>query len=147
MTDALTAAENYGAQVQELMAQAKPALARFHENVFPRKEVPNSIGELVDAIGAEEDPLVGYSHAQTRTGAEVALTMVMSHGISGDFQKATSEFPKGPDGQEVDLVPFRKQAKRHAKQLANLVAERLAKRTKELAEGATAEPATESGAQ
>ena len=85
MADALTAAESYGARVQELMAQAKPALARFHENVFPKKEVPDTIGELVDAIGAEEDPLVGYSHAQTRTGAEVALTMVMSHGIVGDF--------------------------------------------------------------
>ena len=149
MSDALVAAENYGTQVRELMAQAKAGLVRFHQDVFPEKEPPVTIRELVGVIGADEDPLVGYSHAQTRTGAEVALTLAMGHGIDGDFQKAFSEFPRGPDGTPVDLVPFRKQAKKHARRLAALVAQRAAERDKETTEEAAterAEVATESGA-
>jgi hypothetical protein len=41
--------------------------------------------------------------------------MVMVHVIEGDFQKATSEFPKGPDGKEVYLKPFAHQARKLAK--------------------------------
>jgi len=149
LSDALVAAENHGTQVQELMAQAKAGLVRFHQDVFPKKEPPVTIRELVEVIGADEDPLVGYSHAQKRTSAEVALTLAMGHGIEGDFQKAFSEFPRGPDGTPVDLVPFRKQAKRHAKRLAALVAQRAADRDKEATEEAAtgqAEVATESEA-
>ena len=149
MSDALTAAESYGTQVLELMAQAKVALVRFHEDVFPGKGPPATIKELVEVIGADEDPLVSYSHAQTRTGAEVALTLAMGHGIEGDYQKATSEFPKGPDGKLVDITPFRKRARKHAKRLAVLVAQRAAEREKETTEEAAteqAEVATESEA-
>jgi hypothetical protein len=47
--------------------------------------------------------------------------LALAHGIQGDFNKATSEFPTGPDGQEVELRPFKKQAKKLAKQLADLL--------------------------
>ena len=132
MADAVAAVEDYGAQVQGLMAKAKAALERLHENVCPKVEPPQALGELVEVFCADPDPLVGYSRAQTRTGAEATLMMAMAHGIDGDFQRATSQFPTGADGKEVDLTPFAKQARRLAKQLAVTLERRAAER----AEGA-----------
>ena len=67
---------------------------------------------------------MGYSRDQTRVGAQATLTLAMAHGIEGDFQKATSSFPTGADGKEVDLKPFAKRAKKFAKQLAALLEKR-----------------------
>ena len=40
------------------------------------------------------------------------------------LNKVTSEFPKGPDGVEVDLAPFRLRARAFAEQLALMLEQR-----------------------
>ena len=52
--------------------------------------------------------------------------LTMAHGIQGDFDKVTSEFPKGSDGKEVDLAPFARRARALAKTLAALLEQRAA---------------------
>lgn len=139
LTDAVAAVEGCSAQVQGLLAKVKEVLERFHESVLPKAGVPQTLGELVEVFCADEDPLVGYSRAQTRTGAEAMLTLAMGHGIEGDFQKATSSFPTGADGKEVDLHPFAKRAKKLGKQLAALLEKRFAE-SSAAAKAETAKP-------
>jgi len=129
MTDTIAAIERCGAQVQVLLAKVKEALERLHENVLPKAALPQTLGELVEVFCSDEDPLVGYSRDQTWVGAQAMLTLAMGHGIEGDFQKATSSFPTGADGKEVDLNPFAKRAKKLAKQLAALLEKRAFERT------------------
>ena len=83
----------------------------------------------MEVFCADEDPLVSYSHDQTRVGAQAMLILAMGHDIEGDFQKATSSFPMGADGKEVDLNPFAKRAMKLAKQLVALLEKRAFERT------------------
>ena len=128
MTDIVATVEGCGTQTQVLLAKVKEVLERIHDNVFPKKDPPKTLGALVDTFCAKEDPFLVYSRDQTRTRAAMAMTLAMAHGIQGDFEKATSSFPTGAGGEEVDLKPFSKRAKKWAKKLAEVLEKRAAER-------------------
>ena len=69
----------------------------------------------------EEYPLGKYSRGQTLCGTETVLTLAMGHEVQGDFDKVTSEFPKGPHGKEVDLLPLHPRAWTLAEQLSQMM--------------------------
>ncbi|KAM0901778.1 hypothetical protein ACQ4PT_019735 [Festuca glaucescens] len=107
LASAVAAVEGCGVQVEALASRLKGGLQRFYANVSSKKKLKErSFGELVSFLCALKDPLLGYSSDQTRTGAELALTLAMGHGIEGDYVNAASSFPTGPDGEEVDLTEY-----------------------------------------
>ena len=65
----------------------------------------------MEAFDAAEDPFAEYGREKTRSGATMALTLTLAHGIKGDFERAASTYPTGSDGKEVDLKSFSKRAK------------------------------------
>jgi hypothetical protein len=90
--------------------------------MFPQEDPPKSLGDLVEIFSVDLAPLVEYSHAQMVCGSEVTLMMALVHSIpEGDLKKTASGFPTGPDGNEVDLAPFVKPARKIAKKLAALL--------------------------
>ena len=93
LMDMVATVEGCGAQTQVLLAKVKEILDRIHFNVLPKKDVPKTLRALVEALGTEEDPFLGYSRDQTRMGATMAMSLAMAHGIKGDFEKATSVYP------------------------------------------------------
>ena len=89
--------------------------------MYPDEEnAPKAYSQLGEAFSAEDDPLGEYNREQTLCGAETVLTLAMGHGVQGDFNKVTSEFPKGPDGVEVDLQPLHPRARALAEQLSHM---------------------------
>ena len=93
--------------------------------MYPDEEdAPKTFSQLVEAFSAEDDPLGEYSREQTLCGAETVLTLAMGHGVNGDLDKVTSEFPKGPDGVEVDLRPLHPRARALAEQLSQMLERR-----------------------
>ena len=64
----------------------------------------------------------------------------MGHGVQGDLNKVTSEYPKGPDGKEVDLLPFHP----HARTLAEKISHMMERRAVEKASVPTAPSAPSS---
>ena len=95
----------------------------LYGQMFPKAKPPQELSALVDLFSADRDSLGKYSKAQTKCDAETALALVMAHGIQGDFHKAVSEMPKGPDGQDIALAPFAREAREMARKLAILVEE------------------------
>lgn len=126
LNDIISAVEDYGARVEEVMTKAADALSSLYGNMFPQDEVPTTLRELAEVFCVEPGPLLDYSRAQTICGAETALTLCMAHGVQGDFDKVASEFPKGADGREVVLTPFARRARPLAKRLAKLLEQRAA---------------------
>lgn len=125
LANAVATAEGCGVQVEALVSKLKGGLQRLYANVSSRKKLKErSFGELVGFLCAEKDPLLGYSSDQTRTGAELALTLAMGHGIEGDYVKATSSFPTGPDGKEVDLTEFSQLARSLSLKLITMMKKR-----------------------
>ena len=104
------------------MAKAKGAFSLIRKSMYPDEDnTPKTFSQLVEAFSAEDDPLGEYSCEQTLCGAETVLTLAMGHGVQGDFDKVTSEFPKGPDGVEVDLQPLHPRARALAEQLSQML--------------------------
>ena len=128
LTDAVSLAGDYGGRACDLMAKATGALLSMRGSIYPEEEnAPTTFSQLVDVFCAEEDPLGEYSREQTLCGAETVLTLAMGHEVQGDFDKVTSEFPKGPDGKEVDLLPLHPRAWTLAEQLSQMMEHRAAK--------------------
>ena len=117
LVDIVSLAKDYGICACSLVAKAQSALSLIWKSMYPDEEnAPKTFGQLVEAFSAEDDPLGEFSREQTLCSAETLITLAMGHGVQGDLNKVTSEFPKGPDGVEVDLAPFRLRARAFAEQ-------------------------------
>jgi hypothetical protein len=132
-TDALAntvaATEGYGTRANEAILKAAGTLAELHKNMFPKEDPPKLLDELVEVFYVEPSPLEEYSHSQTVCGSQITLALAMAHGVpEEELKKATSGFPKKPNGIEVDLSPYVKSAKPLAKQLAWLVERKAAEK-------------------
>ena len=74
-------------------------LSFMRGSMYPgEKDTPVTLAQLVDAFRVEDDPIGEFSREQTLCSAEMVLTLAMGHGVQGDINKVTSEFPRGPDG-------------------------------------------------
>ena len=123
LTDMVAAVEGCSTQAQVLLAKTKEILGGIYTGVF-KKSAPTNLRALVEAFEAEEDPLLAYGRDRSRSGATMALTLSFAHGIEGDFEKAASTYPTGPDGKEVDLKSFSKRAKECARLIADMLEKR-----------------------
>jgi hypothetical protein len=123
----IATAESCGTQAQVLLAKAKEILGGIYTGIF-KKGAPTSLRALVEGFEATEDPFAEYGRDRTRSGATMALTLALAHGIKGDFEKAASTYPTGSDGKEVDLKSFSKRAKECAQLIADMLEKRVISR-------------------
>ena len=122
LSDAVCLAKDYGTRACGLMEKAKGAFSFIRRSMYPDEEdAPKTFNQLVEAFSTEDDPLGEYSREQTLCSAETVLTLAMGHGVQGDLDKVTSDFPTGPDGEEVDLRPFHPRARVLAEQLSQML--------------------------
>ena len=103
-----------------LLAKAKEILGGIYTGIF-KKGAPTSFRALVEAFDAAEDPFAEYGREKTRSGATMALTLALAHGI----ERAASTYPTGPNGKEVDLKSFSKRAKECAQLIADMLEKRV----------------------
>ncbi|KAM0844478.1 hypothetical protein ACQ4PT_057038 [Festuca glaucescens] len=139
LTDVMTEVEGYGDQARELLARLKGALGIFHANMHPKVDVPQALEKLVDLFCAEENPLADFSRVQIETWAKITMAVLMAHGIQGDFEKATTTYPKDADGEDMSLKPYAKMAKKCVKQLSVVLSAHEAAQGKAAAKAAISE--------
>ena len=65
----------------------KRALQRWFINIFPKKEVPSSLSELIDFFNVPIDPMLKYQATKLREGGEAIMLMVLAHGIDESIVK------------------------------------------------------------
>jgi len=137
LTDAVDIAEGRGKQLRLLLSKSREVLANLHAIMRPKVPAPKKLEELVDAFHSSDDIVKEFCYSQSERGSQSVLTMAIAHGAKADFQKITSTFPTGPDGQEVDLKPASKTARKYSKQLMKLISAREAEKEKSAAENLT----------
>ena len=122
LSDALSLAWDYGNRARDLVVKARGVFSSIRKSMYPEEEnSPETFNDLVESFSAEGDPLDEFRREQTICGAETVLSLAMGHGVQGDLNKVTSEFPKGPDGVEVELRPLQPRARRLAEQLSQML--------------------------
>ena len=85
----------------------KGALQRWFISIFPKKEVPSSLDELLKTFSAPVDPMLEYRATKLREGGEAIMLMVLAHGVNELVIRRIAEaYPKDNDGKEVDHSPF-----------------------------------------
>ena len=61
-------------------------------------------------------------------GSQTTLLMLLGHGFEGDFDKAMSVRPRGPDGKPLPLGDFSERSRELAQKLADTMEKQVAKR-------------------
>ena len=85
----------------------KSALQRWFRTVFPKKEMPSSLHQLIDVFNAPIDPMLEYKATKLREGGEAIMLMVLAHGVDEAIvEKIAQAYPTGQDGKEVDITPL-----------------------------------------
>ena len=96
----------------------KSALQRWFRTVFPKKEVPSSLYQLIEAFNDPIDPMLEYKATKLREGGEAIMLMVLAHGVDkGVVKKIAEAYPTSEDGKEVDLTPFVKPSRQYTRKI------------------------------
>ena len=100
--------------------KASSALVTLHEGVFPEKEVPKNLEELVGSFDAEGGFLGDFARDNTVRGLETTLVVHLGHGVSCDFDKVVSSVPEHSAAdleRSVDLArKLQETLERHAQE-------------------------------
>ena len=94
-------------KLEGLLVNLKSALQRWFINVFPKKEVPSSLHQLVEAFNAPIDPMLEYRATKLREGDKAIILMILAHDVDeAVVQQITEAYPKDKDGQGGRSIPF-----------------------------------------
>ncbi len=94
-------------KLEEMLVNLKSALQRWFRAVFPKKEMPSSLHQLVEVFNAPIDPMLEYKATKLREGGEAIMLMVLAHGVdTAVVEKIAQAYPTSKDGKEVDLTPL-----------------------------------------
>ena len=94
-------------KLEGLLVNLKSALQMWFHTVFPKKETPSSLHQLIDAFNDPVDPMLEYKATKLREGGEAIMLMVLAHGVDeAVVEKIAKAYPTGEDGKEVDPTPF-----------------------------------------
>ena len=105
-------------KLEGLLVDLKSALQRWFHTVFPKKEVPSSLHQLIEAFNDPINPMLEYKSTKLREGGEAIMLMVLAHGIDkAAVEKIAEAYPTGEDGKEVDLTPFVKSSRQYARRI------------------------------
>ena len=136
-------------KLEQLFMSLKGALQRWFISVFPKKEEPSSLDELLKIFSAPVNLMLEYRATKLREGGEAIMLMVLAHGVDESVIRRIAEaYPKDSDGKEVDPSPFVKPSRRFARKINEYLIERkkrlamesasTAKASEEVAETSTA---------
>ena len=119
----------------------KSALQRWFHTIFPKKETPTSLHQLIDAFNDPIDPMLEYKATKLREGGEAIMLMVLAHGVDeAVVEKIAKAYPTGEDGKEVDPTPFVKPSHQYAHRINEYMAahrQRLSTRSKGVAKASS----------
>ena len=94
-------------KLEGLLTSLKSALQRWFRTVLPKKDVPSSLYQLIEAFSDPTDPMLEYKAAKLREGGEAIMLMILAHGVDKSIvEKIAEAYPAGEDGKEVDPTPF-----------------------------------------
>ena len=124
---ALAALEGASGQAGNLLSKAKYALTCLHSSVFPKAQAPSSFGELAELFGPDTSTIADFPREHTVRGSLTTLLMLLGHGFEGDFDKAMSGRPRGPDGKLLPLGEFSERSRELAQKLADTMEKQAAK--------------------
>ena len=96
----------------------KGALQRWFRTVLPKKEVPSSLYQLIEAFNDPIDPTLEYKAAKLREGGEAIMLMILAHGVDKSIvEKIAEAYPAGEDGKEVDPTPFVRPSRQYTRKI------------------------------
>ena len=126
----------------------KSALQRWFRTIFPKKEMPSSLHQLVDAFNAPIDPMLEYKATKLREGGEAIMLMVLAHGVDeAIIEKIAQAYPTGQDGKEVDITPLVLPSRQYARRINEyMVARRKKMSSKSKGGGKASSTSTAAGA-
>ena len=94
-------------KLEVLLVNLKSGFQRWFHTVFPKKETPSSLHQLIDAFNAPIDPMLEYKATKLREGGEAIMLMVLAHGVDEAIvEKIAQAYPTDKDGKEVDITPL-----------------------------------------
>ena len=124
---ALVALEGVSGQTGSLLSKARDALTCLHGSVFPKAQPPSFFDELAELFGPDAPTIADYCREHMIRGSQTTLLMLLGHGFEGDFDKAMSGRPRGPDGKPLPLGEFSERSRELAKKLADTMEKEAAK--------------------
>ena len=125
---AVAAVEGAGQLAGRLLEKATGALTSLHGSLFPHGQPPASLGELAELFGPDGSAIDDFRREHTVRGSQTTLLMLLGHGFEGDFDKAMSGLPRGPDGKPVALGGFAERSRELAQKLTETLEKQAAKR-------------------
>ena len=124
---ALVALEGVGGQTGSLLSKARDALTCLHGSVFPKAQPPSSLGELAELFGPDASTIADFRREHTVRGSQTTLLMLLGHDFEGDFDRAMSGRPRGPDGKPLPLGEFSERTRELAQKLVYTMEKEVAK--------------------
>ena len=128
LAGAVAAVEDAGQQAGDLLLKATATLTSLHSRLLPEGQPPASLGELTKVLGPDSSVVDDFRCEHTVCGLQTTLLMLLGHGFEGDFDKAMSGLPRGPDGKPVALGDFANRSHELAKKLTETLEAQVAKR-------------------
>ena len=105
-------------KLEGLLINLKGALQRWFRIVLPKKEVPSSLYQLIEAFNDPIDPMLEYKAVKLREGGEAIMLMILAHGVDvATVNKTAEAYPKDKDGKEVDPSPFVKPSRKYTRKI------------------------------
>ena len=106
LAGAVAVVEDAGRQAGDLLLKATDTLTSLHNCLLPEGQPPASLGELTKVLGPDSSIVDDFRREHTVRGSQTTLLMLLGHGFEGDFDKAMSGLPRGPNGKPVALGDF-----------------------------------------
>ena len=105
-------------KLEGLLVNLKGALQRWFRTVLPKKEVPSSLYQLIEAFNDPIDPMLEYKATKLREGGEAIMLMILAHGVDkGVVEKIAEAYPTSEDGKEVDPTPFVRPSRQYTRKI------------------------------
>ena len=136
---AVAAVAGAGQQASGLLEKAIGALSSLHGRMFPQEQAPASLGELAELFGPDGSASDNFRREHTVRGSQTTLLMLLGHGFEGDFDKAMSGLPCGPDGKPMALSGFPERSRELAQKLTGTLEKQAAKRAEKAKKSASSQ--------
>ena len=119
LAGALSAFEDRNIAVQDTLSKAKGVLSRLREELMPKAELIENMGELVESFTGGVPS--SFKNSLCAAGASMSLAMVQAHGVAIDPATVSKAMPISADGQQVVFAPFATSCGKYGPQLINTV--------------------------
>ena len=118
-------------KLEGLLVKLKGSLQRWFRTVLPKKDVPSSLSQLIDAFSDPTDPMAEFKASKLREGGEAIMLMILAHGVDRSIvEKIAEAYPIGEDEKEVDLTPFVRPSRQYTRKINEYLVARRSRMSK-----------------